>query len=123
MNRKYLFILISFIALLAVVLIQVNWIVKSAALKEELFNEKAKIVLSKASEAISKDKVTCKKIGETFESDVAIELSQFEVIDSLFNYYMNFYKIDMDYSYKILAPEPLIIDETKQCFQSRINRR
>ncbi len=112
MNRKYLFILISFIALLAVVLIQVNWIVKSAALKEELFNEKAKIVLSKASEAISKDKVTCKKIGETFESDVAIELSQFEVIDSLFNYYMNFYKIDMDYSYKILAPEPLIVDET-----------
>ena len=97
MNRKYLFILISFIALLAVVLIQVNWIVKSAALKEELFNEKAKIVLSKASEAISKDKVTCKKIGETFESVVAIELSQFEVIDSLFNYYMNFYKIDMDY--------------------------
>jgi len=45
MNRKYLFILISFIALLAVVLIQVNWIVKSAELKEELFNEKAKIVL------------------------------------------------------------------------------
>ena len=57
MNRKYLFILISFIALLAVLLIQVNWIVKSAELKEKLFNEKAKIVLSKASEAISEDKV------------------------------------------------------------------
>ena len=63
MNRRYLFIVISFIALLGVLVIQVNWILKSAALKEELFNEKAKIVLSKASEAITNDKATCRKIG------------------------------------------------------------
>ena len=25
---------------------------------------------------------------------------------------MNFYKIDMDYSYKILAPEPFTLDKT-----------
>ena len=112
MKRRYLFIIISFIALLGVLVIQVNWILKSADLKEELFNEKAKIVLSKASEAITNDKATCRKIGESLEDEKQSNQSQFEVIDSLFNYYLEFYKIDMDYSYEFVSPEDSISTET-----------
>ena len=112
MNRRYIFIVISFIALLGVLIIQVNWILKSAALKEELFNEKAKIVLSKASEAITNDKATCRKIGESLEDEKQATQSQFEVIDSLFNYYLEFYKIDMDYSYEFVSPEDTVLTET-----------
>ncbi len=114
MNRRYIFIIISFIALLAVLVIQVNWILKSAALKEELFNEKAKIVLSKASEAIVNDKATCRKIGESLEEDDEAQSnqSQFQVIDSLFNHYLEFYKIDMNYSYEFVSPQDSVTNET-----------
>jgi len=104
MNQRYIFIVISFIALLGVLIIQVNWILKSAGLKEELFNEKAKIVLSQASEAITNDKITCRKIGESLDDDKPV--NQFEVIDSLFNRYLEFYH--MDYSYKFVSPEDSI---------------
>ena len=63
-NRIYLFILISAIALLIVLIIQVNWILQTAKIKEELFNEKANIILSKTAEALSLDKATCKKMEE-----------------------------------------------------------
>lgn len=108
MNRKYLFIIISAIALLGVLLIQLNWIVKAAKLKEELFNEKAKIVLAKTSEAIGKNEKTCRAIGESIEEEAPTSnRSQFDEIDSLFHFYMAFYKIDMDYSYEIISPSPV----------------
>lgn len=44
-NKTYIFIAISSIALLIVLIIQVNWILENAKIKEELFNEKANIIL------------------------------------------------------------------------------
>lgn len=106
MNKKYLFIIISALALFGVLVIQVNWIVKAAHLKEEIFNEKAKIVLAKTSDAIGNNPVACKEIGKSLEEDTPNNKSQFDEIDSLFHHYMAFYKIDMDYSYEIVSPNP-----------------
>ena len=46
LNRTYIFIALSSIALLVVLIIQVSWILETAQIKEELFNEKANIIQS-----------------------------------------------------------------------------
>ena len=110
LNRTYLFIAISSIALLIVLIIQVNWILQTAKIKEALFNEKANMVLSKTTEALSSDKETCRKIGacvdENSTSESAAKLGKNEIhkIDSLFTHYMKFYNFHIDYTYEIIKP-------------------
>ena len=124
-KRTNLFIAITSVALLIVMIIQVNWIFQTAKIKEELFNEKANMVLSRTTEAISSDKETCMKIGACVDEDNNPEpiakLGRNEVhkIDSLFNHYMNFYKIQVDYSYIVLKPRTNI-DKTKNGFTNYI---
>ena len=124
-KRTNIFIAITSVALLIVMIIQVNWIFQTAKIKEELFNEKANMVLSRTTEAISSDKETCMKIGACVDEDNNPEpiakLGRNEVhkIDSLFNHYMNFYKIQVDYSYIILKPRTNI-DKTKNGFTNYI---
>lgn len=110
-NRTYIFIGISSIALIIVLIIQVNWIFEAAKIKEDMFNEKANIVLSRTTEALNADKATCKKIGACMDknstSELAPKLGKDEVhtIDSLFNYYMRFYNFHIDYTYVITKTE------------------
>lgn len=95
-NRTYLFIAVSSIALVTVLIIQVNWIFQTAKMKEELFNEKANIVLSKAAVALSSDTLTCKS------PEIFCEGSQeARKIDSLFSYYMQLYNIHIDYYFEV----------------------
>jgi len=113
LNRNYLFIAISSVALLTVLLIQVNWILESARIKEELFSEKANMVLSKTAEAIHSDAQTCGKIVDYVEaepgSDSAARLGVAEVriLDSLFAHYMSFYNFHVDYSFVVTKPDPV----------------
>ncbi len=94
-NRTHLFIAASSLALLIVLIIQVNWILEAAKMKEELFNEKATMVLSKTAEALASDTSTRKKI--------AVRLGNNEVhkIDSIFRYYMNIYNIHINYYFDV----------------------
>jgi two-component system phosphate regulon sensor histidine kinase PhoR len=110
LNRTWLFIAISSIALLLVLIIQVNWIFETAKIKEALFSEKANMVLSRTTEALRSDKETCMKIGACAEMDgtsgSAVKLGRNEVhkIDSLFNHYMRFYHFHVDYSFVVSKP-------------------
>jgi len=109
LNRTYLFIAISSIALLIVLIIQVNWILQTAQIKEEFFNEKANMVLARTTEALGTDKETCRKIGDDVEknnSDLPVKIGKNEVhkIDSLFNHYMKFYNFHIDYSFQVIKP-------------------
>ncbi len=109
-NRTWLFIVISSIALLLVLIIQVNWIFETAKIKEALFSEKANMVLSRTTEALRSDKETCIKIGACAEmegsSGSAVKLGEDEVhkIDSLFNHYMRFYNFHVDYTFVVTKP-------------------
>ncbi|MCD6066500.1 MAG: two-component sensor histidine kinase [Bacteroidetes bacterium] len=97
-NRTKLFIAISSLALVIVLIIQVNWIFKTAKIKEELFNEKANMVLTRTSEALAADTVTCRNM------ETCIGKNEIRKIDSLFNYYMKFYSFRIDYSFEVLRP-------------------
>ncbi|MES2780822.1 MAG: HAMP domain-containing sensor histidine kinase [Bacteroidota bacterium] len=110
-NRTYLFIAASSIALVIVLVIQVNWIVQTAKIKEELFSEKANMVLSRTTEAIGTDEETCGKIAgyvdQNSSSPSTAKLGKHEIrkIDSLFNYYMRFYNFYIDYRFEVIKPK------------------
>jgi two-component system, OmpR family, phosphate regulon sensor histidine kinase PhoR len=109
-NRTQLFIGISSLALLIVLIIQVTWIFETARIKEELFNEKAHMVLSRTTEALGNDNVTCGKIGDRVAQSNGAELptqlgnAEVQKIDSLFNYYMRLYNIRIDYTFEVNKP-------------------
>lgn len=98
-NRTHLFIAISTLALITVLIIQINWIFETAKIKEVLFNEKATIVLNKTVEAIKTDKQTVKQIGE------CVGNNERRKVDSLFNHFMDLYNIHIDYYFEI-SPTP-----------------
>ncbi|MBP8033916.1 MAG: HAMP domain-containing histidine kinase [Bacteroidia bacterium] len=97
-NRTYIFIALSSIALVVVLIIQVNWILETAQIKEELFNEKANIILARTTDALVSDKKTCEALGTCVGKD------QIHQIDSLLNYYMAFYNFDINYSFEVVKP-------------------
>lgn len=110
LNRTNIFIAISSIALLAVLMIQVNWIFETAKIKEALFSEKANMVLSRTTEAIGTDEETCKIIGDAaaISNNTALTASlgrnEIHKIDSIFNYYMKFYNFHIDYRFEVAQP-------------------
>ena len=72
-NKTYIFIAISSIALLIVLIIQVNWILENAKIKEELFNEKANIILARTTDALLSNKETCKNLQTCVGQSVPIK--------------------------------------------------
>jgi len=109
-NRTRIFIGVSSLALLILLIIQINWISQTAKIKEEFFNEKANMVLARTAEAIGSDKATCKKMGDCLEKDSASELAaklgknEASKIDSLLKVYMDFYNFHIGYTFKVIKP-------------------
>jgi len=119
-SRTYLFITISSIALLIVLIIQVNWIFSTAKIKEDIFNEKANMVLSRTTDALRNDKETCKKIGECVGNDNGSESAllgkdEAHKIDSLFTYYMKLYNFHIDYTY-VFTKQPIAATNSENDF-------
>jgi two-component system phosphate regulon sensor histidine kinase PhoR len=110
LNRTYLFVAVSSLALVTVLFIQVNWIFQTAKIKEELFNEKANMVLSRTADALCSDKETCMNMGSCCladsSSECTLKLGESEIhkIDSLLTKYMKLYNFHIDYSFKVIQP-------------------
>jgi two-component system phosphate regulon sensor histidine kinase PhoR len=112
-NRTYIFIAISSMALFIVLIIQVNWILQTAQIKEEFFNEKANMVLARTTDALRSDKETCRKVEACVDNSEnpgsAAKLGKDEVhkIDSLFNYYMRYYNFHIGYTFVVAKPRSI----------------
>ena len=112
LNRTYLFIAVSSIALAIVLVIQVSTVIQTAKAKEELFNEKANMVLSKTAEALCSDKETYMNMGSCCllegKSGCTLQLGKNEInkIDSLLKKFMKFYNFHLDYSFEVIRPNP-----------------
>jgi two-component system phosphate regulon sensor histidine kinase PhoR len=112
-NRSYLFIAISSLALLMVLIIQVNWIFRAAKIKEELFNEKADLVLAKTTDALHSDQKTYQKIETCAEMNntpgpvTLLGKNEIHKIDSLLIQSMKFYGFHVDYSFEVIKSIPI----------------
>lgn len=94
-NRSYTLITIASLALLVVAVIQVLWIVQSAKVKEQIFNEKAGMVLSQTAQTLSEDTLLYKSLNGHPTP------KQNQYIDSTIKYYMNFYNFHVDYTFQV----------------------
>src|ERR1700752_981747 len=111
LNRTNIFIAIS-AALLMVLIIQVNWIIETAYIKEEMFNEKANTVLARTTEALSADTVTCNNMR------IHVGKNEIRKIDSLFTHYMNFYNFHTNYTFTVIPKPKLLLTENLISFQN-----
>lgn len=105
LNQTYLFIAVSFIALIIVLIIQVNWIYETADIKENIFNEKANMVLAKTADVLAKDTATVKSL------ELNVGVNEKRKIDSLFNHYMKIYNIEIKYSFSVRPFVPTFKNE------------
>ena len=119
LNRTYSFIAVSSFALIILLMIQVNWILQTAKIKEELFNEKANMVLSKTADALSADKEACRNM------EVCVGDNDIRKIDSLFSHYMKFYNFHINYSFQVMQPKSYdgksINDLTANVYNKRLD--
>jgi two-component system phosphate regulon sensor histidine kinase PhoR len=112
-NKTYIFIILLSVSLAALLLIQINWIFKTAKIKEELFAEKATMVISRTVQELCADKETCTNMGNCCLADdgqqgcaLKLDKDQINKIDSLLKHFMNFYNFHLDYSFEVIRPEP-----------------
>ncbi len=129
LNRTKIFIVVSAIALAILFFIQVEWIIQSAKIKEELFNEKASMVLSKTVEELCSDTQMCERFGECNESEGMKEcklmLSHVEIdrIDSLLKQNMAFYNFHIDYSFELIKPNKAAFKDTNEVAKKNIFKK
>jgi two-component system phosphate regulon sensor histidine kinase PhoR len=117
LNRTYLFIAASSLALIILLIIQVNWILQTAKIKEELFNEKANMVLSRTADALSADAETCKNMERCMGEN------EIHKIDSLFLHYMKFYNFHIDYSFQVVPPNAYTVQNKPEITANVYNKR
>lgn len=98
-NNSRFFIAVSSVALLFVLLIQMNWMREMAQTKENLFNEKAAIVLARTTEVIAADSV----LNSTLERGSGSKEVRVKV-DSLFRHFMKYYNFNVDFSFDVIYP-------------------
>lgn len=94
-DRTYIFVTLSSIALLLVLAIQVNYLLNTAQIKEQLFNEKANMVLDRTALALSNDTATIKNFSLMGSEN------ETKKIDSLFNHFLKIYNFHIDYYFEL----------------------
>jgi len=105
----------------------VNWIFKTAKIKEDLFTEKANIVLARTTEAVSADQGLSKRM------QTRIGKNDLHKIDSLFFHFMKFYNFRVDYSFEVVknissefkiqnrAADTIYPDKEPACYQKSLD--
>lgn len=118
MKKVWLFITFSSLSLLAVLAIQISWILHAADVKEEMFNEKANIILSRTAEALSHDTAACNNLrifGSKHEK---------HKMDSILNHYMRLYNFQIDYYFELnteVTPTFKIFSQQNNSYQTCIS--
>lgn len=108
-------VLIAFatITLLALLGLQFYYVIKAASIKEEQFNESVSMALCKVADMMCNDMENCsgwesccmnpEHKGE--ECNISLNEEQKARMDSLLNYYMEYYHVDLDYSYEVIRTD------------------
>ena len=118
MKKVWLFITFSSLSLLVVLAIQISWIIHAANMKEEMFNEKANIILSRTAEALSQDTAACNNLrifGSKHEK---------HKMDSILKYYMRLYNFQIDYYFELnteVTPNFNLFPQQKNSYQKCIS--
>jgi two-component system phosphate regulon sensor histidine kinase PhoR len=110
-NRKLqlLLITLTFISLIALVFIQVSWIIKAANMQERLFNHSVKLALSHIVKEISEDEAICLEVSScinSFGNGSCVQnmfgKKEWFKVDSIIKSSLDYYQIEIDYEFDIV---------------------
>ncbi|MGZ3902852.1 MAG: histidine kinase dimerization/phospho-acceptor domain-containing protein, partial [Bacteroidia bacterium] len=101
-GKTDIFILVTSLAMVIVLGIQINWILETADSKKNLFTEKANMVISRTTEDLSNDKEARKNL------EFGDWKSESAKIDSLLKHYTKYYDLKAEYTYEVIRVKPLI---------------
>lgn len=106
---QVLLITLTFISLLALIIIQVIWIVKAANMQEEQFNHSVKLAMKQIVQDISEDASICEEVSDCIgkggttscytNMNNEVEWSK---VDSIVRSALNYYNIKTDYEFDIV---------------------
>lgn len=115
-SRTNILVIIAIVSLLSILFIQIQWMLETAKIKQELFSEKANMVLLRTAEVVIADEETCRGIDQGLSADVANK------IDSIFKHYMEQYKFQVNYVFEIRKPNQIatIIKPSNIFFETRL---
>ncbi len=116
-NKTYLIIVITAVSLLAIFLIEIKWILETAKIREELFNERASMVLSKTANALSTDKQSFHNL------QMNVDKNDVHQIDSVFSYYMKYYNIHIDYYFEVKPTDRPISNVTSYLIEDKKHKQ
>ena len=97
--------MISALALVWVMLIQIQWMQDIRGMKEQLFAEKSAIVLARTTETIAADSL----LSQQLDSGVGPE--QRAKIDSVFRDYLKYYNFPVDFTFDVVQPPSTSIEQ------------
>ncbi|MBI9054357.1 MAG: HAMP domain-containing histidine kinase [Bacteroidales bacterium] len=110
-NRKLqlLLITLTFISLIALVFIQVSWIIKAANMQERQFNHSVKLALSHIVKEISEDEAICLEVSScinSFGNGSCVQnmfgKKEWFKVDSIIKSSLDYYQIEIDYEFDIV---------------------
>lgn len=114
--RSRLFLAISSVALLFVLIIQIRWLVETENIKEEIFNEKANMVVAKTADALSTDPQACRSLEE------GDGRNGIQKTDSLVSNYLSQYNMKVGYEFRINSPSDSKLNVGKSAvYSQRVN--
>lgn len=109
-NRKLQITLITltFISLVALVIIQVSWIVKAANMQEKQFNHSVKLALKQIVNDIAEDELICKEVSDCINNNQSscyksmLNQKEWEKVDRIIKSALNYYQIKIEYKFDIV---------------------
>ncbi len=125
-------LIVSVVVLIALLGIQISWLIQMAQAKEQLFNEKAELVLSRTAIAICENRESCQNIGrccrdnEMAKGPLEMPNAEHARIDSLLRWNMAQIGMDIPFSFELSqhseaeSEEEEALEQGKSVFQKRI---
>ena len=111
-GKQLALIIITFGFLLALVIIQVNWILNAASMQESQFSHSVDMTLKRIIENISQDKQMCKNVDSCFKPNDSTPCclrtkfkKEWQKVDSIIKSNLEYYNIDLEYEFDIVDTE------------------
>lgn len=123
-KRHYLFLWATAVILLGLLIIQINWIIKSARMEEKLFGQKVEMALIQTRHDIADSKLLCDSMKyciKTFQCPHFMKKKKLREVDSLIQKNMKMYHLHLDYDFEIEdANHPNTKPRTHNCYMQSL---
>ncbi|MGF7138931.1 sensor histidine kinase [Roseimarinus sediminis] len=109
LKHQNLLALLTFLALIAILVVQVDWLFKAARFKEIHFNHMVTKALIEAREDIGQSASTCSDMNNYLcgrPCKINVREQKIAELDSIIRSKMEIYHIDLDYTFEITETDP-----------------